>query len=352
MYELKIMKRAIFIISFLFLICLLVTSDKRPFLSKPAEGAETVTIRIGKHQDFIRMVFSAREDYIQGASIILSEGDIIRIDFKRPVDLRVLQKGVEKAILSNGVPFKTEEGVLITAKGNGCFISIENLADINILKLMPPPRLVVDAYVKRQNEEKTVTAPLLDALYLPYESFVIDAGHGGYDIGIRAGNKTEKDIVLSVARVFADIINESGRKAFLTRRGDYSLSLRERINFVNRHAPGVFISLHLSSGQDFTIYTAPQAVVRTAGGREADTGRLIRDIALAKSIAQGLRIEFNRDVVHERMPVPLITYTRVPSIMIEMPHPDKFTYDKRTIERLVNAILKAIAYAPDAQQMN
>jgi N-acetylmuramoyl-L-alanine amidase len=347
----KTMKKIIFIISSLFLIYLLVTNNKHPFLVKTAEGAETVTIRIGEHPDFIRIVFSASEDYIQAASVILSaDHPIIRIDFKHPVNLRVLQRGVENVVLPVGASFKTEEGILITAKRNGCFISIENLNDINILKLTPPPRLVVDAYVKRQPEENAAAVPLPGALYLPYKSFVIDAGHGGYDIGIRAGNKKEKDIVLSVARVFADIINKSGREAVLTRSGDYSLTLRGRINTVNRHSPEVFISLHLSSGHGFTIYTAPHAAVRAAGGREADMGRLIRDIALAKSIAQGLRIEFNRDVVYDRLPMPLITHTRVPSLMIEMPHPDKFTYDRNTIERLVNTILKAMAHAPDTQQ--
>lgn len=346
------MKRVIFIISFLFLICLLFTSDERSFLVKAAEGAETVTIRTGKHPDFIRMVFIASEDYVRGASVILSADNIIKVDFKRPVNLRVLHRGSEHAIHSNGAPFKTEEGILVTATGNGCFISIENLDDINILKLMPPPRLVVDAYIRKEIEEKAAIAPLPGTLYLPYEFFAIDAGHGGRDIGIRAGKKTEKDIVLFVARVFADIINKSGREAVLTRRGDYSLSLRERINFVNRHAPGVFISLHLSSGQDFTIYTATHAAVKAAGGREADVGRLIRDLALAKSIAQSLRLEFNRNVVHERLPLPLLTYTKVPSIMIEMPHPDKFTYNRKTVEQLVNAILRAMAYATDAQRMN
>jgi len=346
------MKRVIFIISFLFLICLLIASDNRPFIAKAAEGAEVVTIRIGMHADFIRIAFSAREDYVQGASVILSPDNIIRIDFKRPVNLRVFHGGVENAIPSSGAPFKTREGILITAKSNGCLISIENLNAINILKLMLPPRLVVDAYVKKQIEEKTVTAPLPDALYLPHKSFVIDAGHGGYDIGIRAGNRTEKDIVLSVARAFADIINKSGRRTVLTRRGDYSLSLRDRINLVNRHAPEIFISLHLSSGGDFTIYTVTHAAHKAAGGREADSGRLITDLALAKSIAQSLRLEFNRDVVHERLPLPLLTYAKAPSIMIEMPHPDKFTYDRKTIERLVNAVLRAMAHTPDAQQVN
>ncbi len=342
------MKRVIFIVSFLFLICLLLISGEQPFLVKAAEGAETVTIRIGKHPDFIRMVFSTSEDYVQGASVILSADNIIKIDFKRPINLRVFHRGVKKSIPSDGTPLKTEEGILITAKGNSCFITIKNLDDINILKLMPPPRLVVDAYIRKQREEETVTAPLPDALYLLYESFIIDAGHGGYDTGIRAGNKTEKGIALSVARAFVDTINKGGRKAFLTRRGDYSLSLRDRINFVNRHAHGVFISLHLSSGHDFTIYTATHAAHKAASGREADTGRLIKDIALAKSIAQSLRLEFNRDVVHERLPLPLLAYTKVPSIMIEMPHPDKFTYDRKTIERLVNAILRAMTHAPDA----
>jgi N-acetylmuramoyl-L-alanine amidase len=74
----------------------------------------------------------------------------------------------------------------------------------------------------------------------------IDAGHGGEDPGAIGRRGTyEKDIVLSVARRLAELVErEPGMRAVLTRDGDYFLSHQQRVSKARIHRADLFISVH------------------------------------------------------------------------------------------------------------
>ena len=77
---------------------------------------------------------------------------------------------------------------------------------------------------------------------------VIDPGHGGYDSGaIGYERKKEKDIVLQIARKLYSILKTQGYKVYMTRRGDYFVSLRNRTRFANRVKANLFISIHANA---------------------------------------------------------------------------------------------------------
>lgn len=78
---------------------------------------------------------------------------------------------------------------------------------------------------------------------------VIDAGHGGKDIGCKGQKAREKDITLDVAKKLAERINKKlpGVKAVLTRSTDRQLSLRERADIANRSNGNLFVSIHVNS---------------------------------------------------------------------------------------------------------
>lgn len=173
------------------------------------------------------------------------------------------------------------------------------------------------------------------------EVFVIDAGHGGYDSGIQRGNLHEKDITLSIARDISNVLTERGDIVFLTRKDDYSVSIRERIDIVNQKNPDFFISIHVSSENEFVIYSTPQKTERFAGSR-ADIDRLVKNIAVAKNIMHNLKDEFKINVRHKNLPIPIIAHVSVPAVLIELPDPEKFRYDRNTKDRLINAILNGI----------
>jgi N-acetylmuramoyl-L-alanine amidase len=74
----------------------------------------------------------------------------------------------------------------------------------------------------------------------------IDPGHGGEDPGAIGRNGTlEKNIVLSIARILKTEINNSKHiRAFLTRDGDYYVSLQDRMLRARNNKADLFISIH------------------------------------------------------------------------------------------------------------
>lgn len=93
----------------------------------------------------------------------------------------------------------------------------------------------------------------IDPAYLtlsPLRTIVIDAGHGGKDVGAVGPHGTyEKDVNLQVARGLADLLNAEGRfRVVLTRNDDRFLTLQERSSIANKAKADLFISVHCNAG--------------------------------------------------------------------------------------------------------
>ncbi len=78
---------------------------------------------------------------------------------------------------------------------------------------------------------------------------VIDAGHGGHDVGAVDNGAREKDINLGVAKKLKELVNKKLKnvKTIMTRDGDTFVSLQERANIANRNRGDLFISIHTNS---------------------------------------------------------------------------------------------------------
>ncbi len=78
---------------------------------------------------------------------------------------------------------------------------------------------------------------------------VIDAGHGGKDPGTIGINGTrEKDVVLAIALRLADLISQDPKlKVSLTRRGDYFVTLKGRLQLARKDKADLFIAIHADS---------------------------------------------------------------------------------------------------------
>ncbi len=77
----------------------------------------------------------------------------------------------------------------------------------------------------------------------------IDAGHGGDDPGaIGRGGTREKDVVLKIAQELARRVNaQPGMRAYLTRKDDRRIDLRERTRLARQAGADIFISVHADS---------------------------------------------------------------------------------------------------------
>jgi N-acetylmuramoyl-L-alanine amidase len=73
----------------------------------------------------------------------------------------------------------------------------------------------------------------------------IDAGHGGKDPGSSAYHRHEKTAVLAIAKRLALLLNRKPHfHASLTRRGDYFLSLRHRLNIARAQKADLMLAIH------------------------------------------------------------------------------------------------------------
>lgn len=95
-----------------------------------------------------------------------------------------------------------------------------------------------------------IAAYLATALaYADNFTLVIDAGHGGKDIGCRGDFMNEKTITLDVAKRLAKLVNDSMPeiKTVLTRDCDKYLTLQQRADVANRAHGNLFVSVHVNS---------------------------------------------------------------------------------------------------------
>ncbi len=116
-------------------------------------------------------------------------------------------------------------------------------------------RLVV--YLQKRDVKKSSQK----SIYVPpviknsQKVIVIDPGHGGKDSGaIGYKRKREKDIVLQIAKRVYKKLRALGYKVYLTRRGDYFISLRNRTKFANRVKANLFISIHANAAPKKSKY--------------------------------------------------------------------------------------------------
>lgn len=87
---------------------------------------------------------------------------------------------------------------------------------------------------------------------------VLDPGHGGIDPGATGTTGVqEKDVTLAMARELRDRLQATGRyRVILSRDGDISLSLADRVRFARAEGADLFLSIHADSIGDDKIHGA------------------------------------------------------------------------------------------------
>jgi len=92
---------------------------------------------------------------------------------------------------------------------------------------------------------------------------VIDPGHGGPDNGTRAGEETEKNLVLAFGLALRDRLEKNGKyHVVMTRTDDTFIPLDDRVRFAHNQSAALFVSIHADylphnegDAQGATIYT-------------------------------------------------------------------------------------------------
>jgi N-acetylmuramoyl-L-alanine amidase len=81
----------------------------------------------------------------------------------------------------------------------------------------------------------------------PASIVVLDPGHGGSNPGARGIGYHEKELTLALAGRVADRLRARGVDVRLTRTGDRTLTLRQRVEIANRAPADVFVSIHANA---------------------------------------------------------------------------------------------------------
>lgn len=94
--------------------------------------------------------------------------------------------------------------------------------------------------------------PVLRPSYItgadPFDTVVLDAGHGGHDSGAKGVYGYEKDFTLKMANAVKSALEKRGFKVIMTRTSDVFISRTGRVAIANRTPNCIFISLHFNSG--------------------------------------------------------------------------------------------------------
>ncbi len=149
------------------------------------------------------------------------------------------------------------------------------------------------------------------------ELIVIDAGHGGEDMGTRSlsGPKyEEKSLTLSTSLLLRTYLKQMGFEVKMTRTHDCFIALDQRTCFANDNNPQLFVSLHYNSAPSkeadgIEIYYFKS----TEDKKRSEQSRVLAESVLKRMITN--TSARSRGVKHGNFAV--IRETKMPAILIE-----------------------------------
>ncbi|MBI4691632.1 MAG: N-acetylmuramoyl-L-alanine amidase [Nitrospirae bacterium] len=295
-----------------------------------AQTKTDVGLRVSKNNGVTRLVFEAEESFLKKTNVTASG----------------LQVNVEFPSVFNLIPQK-DINLETSIKDRLLTINLKQAFEMKVLKLPSPSRLVIDISSSGSKEAVDIK-PQADVL-LSQRVFVIDPGHGGYEFGIVNNDLKEKDIVLSIAKDIEGLLVKKDKKVFLTRRSDQFMPLRDRAIFANQKMIEIFMSIHVSGSDKFSIYV-PE--LNIGSGEESESYSLNlrqkryvhKSRKLAEALGKAIKEEFKLDVVQREMSLPLLNSVGAPAALLEVPLFKNLSYDQKTRSRLAQAIIKGFAY--------
>jgi N-acetylmuramoyl-L-alanine amidase len=188
-------------------------------------------------------------------------------------------------------------------------------------------------------------------LPLPIKRIVLDAGHGGSQVGALADSgASEKEITLDLALRLRRLLQNASFEVLLTREADLTMSLEQRVAFANARRADVFVSIHVNwiSRRGVrpveTYHVGPTddpAVLKLAGAENRESGyslgayrRLLERIYIderrdeSRALARTINAELfralsavnpgleNRGV--KMAPFAVLVGTEMPAILVEV----------------------------------
>lgn len=181
-----------------------------------------------------------------------------------------------------------------------------------MLRLIPLLLLAFFLYSCSGPREVREDVALVSEFHMPI--IILDAGHGGEDLGATANGIVEKEGVLTTTLLTKKYLNQLGYRVVLTRDRDATVPLKRRVSIANRHESGLFVSIHFNSAPS----KAAQGIEVFFCENRVSTGKSTISEKLASSILAKVLQQTDattRGVKNASLHV--IRETRIPAVLVE-----------------------------------
>ncbi len=122
---------------------------------------------------------------------------------------------------------------------------------------MNSKRLLILVSILLFNFQLSIAQDSDDNFFGGIKTVVIDAGHGGKDVGCLGSVGREKDVALSISLKLGDYLKETfpNLNVIYTRKTDVFIELNERAKIANRNKADLFICIHANAGSSSAFGT-------------------------------------------------------------------------------------------------
>jgi len=178
---------------------------------------------------------------------------------------------------------------------------------------------------------------------------MVDPGHGGKDPGaIGLGGLQEKNVILPIAQRVAELLEQQGIHAIMTRSSDYFVDLAPRVEMTQREQADLFVSIHANSINNRPDVNGLETYYYESGQRLAQT--------IHNNILQSIDIG-DRGVRKARFYV--LRKNSIPAVLVEVgfvtgqrdaPRLGSADYENQMAQAIANGILQYIQQDPQLSQ--
>ena len=170
---------------------------------------------------------------------------------------------------------------------------------------------------------------------------IIDAGHGGDDLGASAvDGTTEKDLALSIAQKVKALNNNPNINIVLTRESDRFINVVDRANFANASNANLFVSIHMDKAGT-AKFTGTTCYIPSKNKLY-----LKENIMIAKNILDATSELFPESKITTRkMGIWVLENVKMPSVLFEsgfISNPNDLKLVKANEEKIANMLLDGI----------
>ena len=156
-----------------------------------------------------------------------------------------------------------------------------------------------------------IADPVKPALNKPV--IILDAGHGGHDVGAKVPYLKEKKLALFTTLLTKKYLDEMGYKVILTRAHDAYVPLQKRVHLAEKVKADLFVSIHYNASKNkeakgievYYCHTDSQGKVKASRSLAAKV--LSNLVATTEASSRGVKgAKFH-----------VIRETQMPSILVE-----------------------------------